>query len=170
MKVYFAGKFNMLKDKKKDLSERLINDYRSKILGDSKRITLASDNVIFNDKYVYCGPFYSEQASNGDFTSIDCNAVLSAEYESVKECDVFFVLFDENFSVGSVVELDWALDLGKKIIIYYKEEESDHDIKSEYWFSILNAMKKSNHLVVHSFKEINEVINDVRNGDVFYEV
>ena len=88
----------------------------------------------------------------------------------MKECDVFFVLFDENFSVGSVVELDWALDLGKKIIIYYKEEESDHDIKSEYWFSILNAMKKSNHLVVHSFKDINEVINDVRNGDVFYEV
>ena len=48
MKVYFAGKFNMLKDKKKDLSERLINDYRSKILGDSKRITLASDNVMIN--------------------------------------------------------------------------------------------------------------------------
>lgn len=168
--VYFAGKFNKDHDESKTLSDRLINDFRSIILGSSKRLTFAEENLIIDDKFIYNGPFYCEQASNGDFSSTDCNVVLDAEYKSVKESDIYFALFDENFSVGTIVELSWALDMNKEIIIYYKEEESVYDIKSDYWFAILNALKKSNKITVKSFKVIDEVIKDIKESKIFYEV
>lgn len=161
-KIYFAGKFNLIKDKSLPLCERLINDFRSIILGDSKKLTYADDNLLLNTNYKYSGPFYCEQASNGDYTSTDCNTVLNAEYESVKNSDIYLALFDENFSVGTIVELGWALNLNKDIVIYYKLEDSSYAIKSEYWFAIADALKRSNKVKLYGFKHMDEVINSIR--------
>lgn len=169
-KVYFAGKFNLLKDKTKPLHERLVNDYRSLILSSSKKLTYADENLKLDDKYIYKGPFYCEQASNGDFTSTDCNVVLNAEYDAVEDSDVYFALFDENFSVGTIVELGWAIDMNKKIIIFYKEEDSNYQIKSEYWFAIADAMKRSKKVKVYKFNNIKEVVNKIKEGSVLNEV
>lgn len=169
-KVYFAGKFNLIKDKNLSLDKRLVNDFRAIILGDSKKLTYADENVKINDKYIYKGPFYCEQASNGDFTSTDCNVVLNSEYKAVSESDAYFAVFDENFSVGTIVELGWAIDLNKQIAIFYKEEKSNYKIKSEYWFAIADAMKRSNKVKVYKFNNINEVINIIKEGCVLNEV
>lgn len=169
-KIYFAGKFNLIKDKKKPLSERLVNDFRSIILGDSKKLTYAEDNLKINDQYVYSGPFYCEQASNGDYTSTDCNTVLSVEFDSVKNCDIYFALLDESFSVGTIVELGWALVMNKNIVIYYKEEDSKYQIKSDYWFAIGDAINRSKNIKVSSFKTIEEAISKIRKEVLEYEV
>lgn len=169
-KIYFAGKFNLLKDDNLTLEERLVNDFRSKILGNSKKLTYADENLKLNNGYIYSGPFYCEQASNGDFTSTDCNVVLNAEYKAVSESDVYFVLFDQKFSVGSIVELDWALEMDKDIVIFYEEEESEHDIKSEYWFAIANALSKSKKVKVFKFNDINKVVSEVIKVEIFDEV
>ena len=166
-KVYFAGKFNLIKDKKLPLHERLVNDFRAKILEDSMKLTYASSNLYLNDKYQYTGPFYCEQASNGDFTSTDCNVVLNSEYESVSNCDIYLALFDENFSVGTVVELGWAVKMDKEIVIFYKEEDSHYDIKSEYWFAIADALKRSNKVKVYKFNDIESVVNQIKEGSCF---
>jgi len=168
--IYFAGKFNLIKDTNLPLEERLVNDFRAKILGDSIKLTYAAKNLKLDNGYIYNGPFYCEQASNGDFTSVDCNTVLKAEYEAVQKSDIYFVLFDQKFSVGSVVELGWALEMNKDIVIFYEEEESEHDIKSEYWFAIANALTKSKKVKVFSFKDINKVINAINKGEIFNEI
>lgn len=169
-KIYFAGKFNLIKNNALSLEERLINDFRSKILGSSKKLTYADKNLKLDNGYIYSGPFYCEQASNGDFTSTDCNVVLKAEYEAVSKCDVYFVLFNQNFSVGSIVELDWALEMNKNIVIFYEEEESEYDIKSEYWFAIANALLKSKKVKVFKFNDINKVVDEIVKGEIFNEV
>lgn len=163
-RVYFAGKFNLLKDKTLSLSERLVNDFRSILLGDSKLLTNASDNLQLNDKYIYSGPFYCEQASNGDYTSTDCNVVLESEYKAVMLSDIYVCVFSESFSVGTIVELDWALEHNKDIIILYQEEDSNYDIKSEYWFAIANALKKKKDIKVYKYKngdDINKYLREV---------
>lgn len=161
-KVYFAGKFNMLKDKSLPLEKRLENDFRSLALGDSKLLTYASKDLKLSKNYIYLGPFYCESASNGNFTSTDCNVVLNSEYEAVNKCDVFFALFDLNFSVGTIVELCWAIEMQKEIIIFYKEEASSYEIKSEYWFAIADALKRAKNLRLFSFKEEKEVIEFIK--------
>lgn len=169
-KIYFAGKFNLLKNNNLTLEKKLINDYRSKILGNSKKLINAKENLKLHNGHIYNGPFYCEKASNGDFTSTDCNVVLKAEYEAVRNSDIYFVLFDQKFSVGSIVELNWALEIDKNIIIFYEEEESEHDIKSEYWFAIANALFKSKKVKVFKFKDINYVINEINKGEIFNEI
>ena len=169
-KIYFAGKFNLLKDRKLSLEERLLNDFRAIILGTPKKLTYADDNVLVNNRYIYKGPFYCEQASNGDFTSTDCNVVLNSEYKAVSESDIYFAMFDESFSVGTVVELSWAIDMNKEIIIFYKEEESHYQIKSDYWFAIADAIKRNKKTKVYKFKDVNEVINEIEKGDIFKEI
>lgn len=169
-RIYFGGKFNIIKDKSLSLEKRLVNDFRSKILGNAKRLTYYDDNVKLDNGYIYNGPFYCEQASNGDFTSTDCNVVLNSEYEAVLSSDIYFVLFDQKFSVGSIVELDWAISMNKNIIIFYEEEDSNYNIKSEYWFAIANALKKSNKVKVFKFNDINKVIDEIKKGVIFNEV
>jgi nucleoside 2-deoxyribosyltransferase len=166
-KIYFAGKFNLTKDKNVPLCERLINDFRVKILGDPIKLTHVSSDLYLNDKYQYIGPFYCEQASNGDFTSTDCNVVLNAEYEAVISSDVYLAVFDENFSVGTVVELGWALRMDKEIVIFYKEEDSYYEIKSEYWFAIADALKRGKKVKVYKFNNIDTVINQIKEGSCF---
>ena len=142
-KIYFAGKFDILPDGEK-LSQRLITDFRSVLLGDSKKLTHADNNVgLFYYPIGYSGPFYCEQASNGDYTSTDCEVVVRKETEAIKNSDVFCCVFDLNFSVGSVVELIDAAYAKKRIAIFYKNESSNYTIKSEYWFAISRAMEIS---------------------------
>ncbi len=169
-KVYFAGKFNLLKNKNQTLEERLVNDYRAYILSSSKKLTYATENLKLDDKYIYKGPFYCEQASNGDFTSTDCNTVINAEYNAIKDCDIYFAFLDENFSVGTIVELGWAINMDKKIIIFYKEEASKYQIKSEYWFAIADAMKRSNKVKVCKIKDTKAVVNKIKEGSAFCEI
>ena len=157
-KVYFAGKFNKIKQQGISLEKSLINDFRSILLGSSKLLTYYQNNLILNNKFQYFGPFYCEQASNGIFTSTDCNKVLNAEYKQIQKCDVFVVVLGESFSVGSVVELGWALENNKKIIIFYQEEDTAYDIKSEYWFAIANAIKRSKDLIIRKYKTYSELI------------
>lgn len=162
-RIYFAGKFNLLKDKNLSLQERLVNDFRSIILNDSKKLTYAQDNLKLNDKYIYSGPFYCEQASSGDFTSTDCNVVLEEEKKAVTKCDIYLAVFGENFSVGTIVELGWALNQNKQIFILYKEEESAYQIKSEYWFAIADALKRSNNIKVFKYNSQTELIDLINN-------
>lgn len=169
-KIYFADKFDLIKDKNLPLDERLVNDFRSKILGDSKKLTYAAKDLKLDNGYIYNGPFYCEQASNGDFTSTDCNVVLNSEYKAVKESDIYFVLFNQKFSVGSIVELDWALMMNKNIVIFYEEEPSAYDIKSDYWFAIANVIKTSKKVKVYKFNDINKVVELVKKGEIFNEI
>lgn len=166
-RIYFAGKFNLIKDNNLSLEKRLVNDFRSKILGDAEKLTYAALNLKLDNGNIYSGPFYCEQASNGDFTSTDCNVVLESEYDAVSKCDVYFVVFDQKFSVGSIVELGWAIEMNKEIIIFYEEEESQYEIKSEYWFAIANAISKSKKVKVFKFNDINNVVNEIIKGEIF---
>ncbi len=158
-KIYFAGKFNKIKKPGISLEKSLVNDFRSQLLGGSKLLTHYQDNLIVNNKFQYLGPFYCEQASNGNFTSTDCNEVLNAEYNSVLQSDVLVVVFGENFSVGSVVELGWALNSNKKIILLYQEEASNYTIKSEYWFAIADAIKRGKNIIIRKYKEYSEIVS-----------
>ena len=163
-KVYIAGKFNIIKNNNLSLSDRLVNDFRSILLKDSLLLTYAQDNLKLNDKYIYAGPFYCEQASNGDYTSTDCNIVLENEYLAVMNSDMYIAVFGESFSVGTIVELSWALENNKEIIILYYEEDSNYTIKSDYWFAIANALKKKKDIKIYGYKkesEINKILKEV---------
>ena len=58
--------------------------------------------------------------------------------------------------------------MNKEIVIFYKNEEnSPYAIKSEYWFPITNAMLKTKRLKVFKYKEIEEVIDKIKEGKLF---
>ena len=88
-KIYFAGKFNKIKKQNITLEQSLISDYRSQLLGSSKLLTYYQDNLVVNKKYQYSGPFYCEQASNGNYTSTDCTEVLNAECKFIDDSDTY---------------------------------------------------------------------------------
>lgn len=161
-KIYFAGKFNKCKQEK-TLEKMLKNDYRSKLLKDAKLLTYYQPDLIVNGKFIYAGPFYCEQASNGDYTSTDCNVVLDAEYNFIKNSDIFVVVLGENFSPGTIVELGWAIQQNKQIIILYKEEPSAYNIKSEYWFAIADAVKRSKNLTIQKYQTEDEIVSLINN-------
>ncbi len=161
-KIYFAGKFNLSKEKT-SLEKALVNDYRSFLLGNSKLLCQYQELLMLNENYQYLGPFYCEQASLGNFTSTDCNVVLSSEKESVKKCDIFVCVFGEKFSVGSIVELGWALNSNKEIIILYQEtEDSEYQIKSEYWFAIADALSRSKNIKIFKYKDNKDITSTLK--------
>lgn len=153
LKIYFAGKFNLL-PKGENLSQRLINDFRSILLGDSKRLTFSDENAMLQNYPIrFLGPFYCEQASNGDYTSTDCEVVVTEEIKAILNADVFCCVFDLNFSVGSIVELIDAAHAKKRIVVFYKNESSNYSIQSEYWFAICRAIEisKANGTIMEIF-------------------
>ena len=162
-KVYLSGKFNKTTEENTTMARRLRNDYRSLMLGDAARLTHAADNVKLNDKYLYSGPFYCEQASTGEFTSTECTVVVAAEYAAVKNCDVFIAVFDENDTPGTVVELGWALDAGKEIYILYKPSDSKYTIQSEHWFPIADAQMRDNNAQVFAYANTAEMLDIIKN-------
>ena len=162
-KIYFAGKFN-LSNNFTNLSDRLTNDYRSKLLGDSKKLTCYSVNLTLkNYNIIYNGCFYCEQASNGDFTSTDCETVVTEETKQVLSSDIVCCVFDKDFFVGTIVELMDAVKSKKRIAIFYKNEATNYDIKSEYWFAITRACQiaKENETVIEVFEydNLDEILN-----------
>lgn len=157
LSVYFAGKFALRGEKGMPLEQRLTEDYRSALLGNSALLVKHDPNLTVLDNFHYEGPFYCEQASQGVFTSTDCLTVLTAERAFVERCDLYVAVFGENFSVGTVVELGWAIELDKRIVIVYKRQESVYSIASEYWFAIADAMKRSDKVTVASYVEEKEI-------------
>ena len=152
-KIYFAGKFDLF-PKGESLSQRLIHDFRSILLGDSKRLTFSDENAMLQNYPIrFSGPFYCEQASNGDYTSTDCEIVVTEETKSILDSNIFCCVFDLNFSVGSIVELIDAAHAKKRIAIFYKNESSNYSIQSEYWFAICRAIEisKANGTIMEVF-------------------
>ena len=160
IKIYFAGKFNLAKTTEK-LSIRLKDDYRSYLLGSSEKLTFSTtEGILKNYPIHYSGCFYCEQASEGDYTSTDCEVVVREEVKAIMSADIFCCVFDFDFSVGTVVELMDAAIAKKQIVIFYKNEENSYTIKSEYWFAITRALEicKSNNTKIEIFEYKNNVL------------
>ena len=161
-RIYFAGKFCLQGEG--ELAFRLKEDYRAKLLGGGELLSYAQTNLPVGG-HIYAGPFYCEAASNGDFTSTDCSIVLNAEYNAILNSDVFVAVFDLDFSVGTVVELGWAIQQNKEILIFYKEkEDSAYNISSEYWFAIADAMRRSKKTTVFSYRSEEELFVKLQEG------
>lgn len=161
-RVYIATKFNMQDGD--TLALKLRYDLRSKLLGSSDKIVNNNGFVKIPDtRALYTGPFYCEQASNGDYTSTDCNLVVKEELKAVSESDTFIVYFDENYSCGSVVELMYAVMTDKNVLIVYKEESTiTYNTKSEHWFAITSAVQLSDKVEVKSVKSETEVLDIIK--------
>ena len=152
----------MCGDRSLPLEQRLTQDYRSVLLGNPKHLTQYAPDLTVMENFRYGGPFYCEQASEGIFTSTDCVVVLNAERDSVKNSDIYIAVFGESFSVGTVVELGWAIEFDKDIVILYKRQESAYSIASEYWFAIADAIQRSKKVKVSSYIEESEIPNLLR--------
>ena len=164
-KIYFAGKFKF-NSKTGELSERLTDDYRSILLGSSLKLTYPSKNALLQNYPIhYCGPFYFEQASNGNFTSTDCLTVMKEEMETIQNSEIFCCVFDLNFSVGGVVELIEAAHMKKRIVVFYKNESNNYTIKSDYWFAICKAKDicEKNNTIFESFDYNEELLPVIYN-------
>ncbi len=165
IKIYFAGKFDFSANGEK-LEERLKNDYRSILLGDSKKLTYADEKAKLNNYPIhYNGCFYCEQASNGDYTSTDCKFIVRQEIKSVIEADIFCCVFDLDFSVGTIVELMDAAFAKKRIAIFFRNVQNSYEIKSEYWFAITRAIEicKSNNTIIEIFDYNDSVLPVLHN-------
>ncbi len=162
-KVYLSGKFDKKTAPDTGLAQQLQNDWRAILLGNANRLVNSANDVMLNNKYIYCGPFYCEQASNGEFTSTDCTVVVSTEKAAVDNCDIFVAVFDENYSPGTVVELGWALNAEKQIYILYKNQDSKYVIKSEHWFAITDAQIRTKNIHVFSYNDKSEMLNKIKN-------
>lgn len=163
--VYIASKFRMEGHKDLPLHRRLINDFRSKLLGSSEKLTINIGLVEIPEcNALYAGPFYCEQASNGNYTSTDCNTVVKEEIKAVDEADTFITYLDENYSCGSITELIYAALKNKNILIVYKEEsEVKYATKSEHWFAITAALQFNERVQVKKVETEEEVIDAIKN-------
>ena len=157
-KIYFGGHFKKTKDSL-DVAQMLRNDYRAILLQDAEHMAYYRDNLKINDNYIYAGPFYVEKTEDGQISATDSVVVLTTEYNQVKNCDIFVAVFDECFSAGTVTELAWALNMNKQIYILYKYQESVHDIKSDYWFPIADAMRRNKNTQIFAYSDDTEIIN-----------
>lgn len=156
-RIYFAGKFK--KSKKYTALEQILkNDYRAKILKNKTHMAYYIPDLKINDRYIYSGPFYCEQNEKGETSTTNCDIVLHTEFNQVKNCDIFVCIFNTNCSIGSVVELGWALNMHKKIFILYRKIPSVHEIPSEYWFAIADAQKRDNSVSVFEYSSQKELM------------
>ena len=162
-KVYLAGKFKKSPEFATDIVKGFQNDFRAILLGDAKKMIYADDNVQINSKYGYVGPFWCERGPDGTVSAIDCNTVIAGESHEVSICDMFIVVFDEEFSPGAIVELGWALNQNKEIYILYKIQDSVHQIKSEHWFAIADAMHRDKNVKVFPYNNSDEVLPIINN-------
>ena len=159
--IYFAGKFR--KSKKYSALEQILkNDYRAKILKNKTHMAYYIPDLKINDRYIYSGPFYCEQNEKGKTSTTNCDIVLNSEFNQVKNCDIFVCVFDTNFSIGSVVELGWALNTNKKIFILYRKTPSTHEIPSEYWFAIADAKRRNEHVSTFEYNSKKEMLQTIK--------
>lgn len=156
-KIYIASKF--VKE----------NDFREILIGNKSDFNNFNNHSFItgkngNLKYQYIGPFYNEKASNGELTSSICDEVVAAENELVRNCDIFAVYLDENYSPGSITELTYAAILNKKIIIFYKKESNiKYEMKSTNWYPIINAKKFADNVEIIAVNDQEEIIDYLRN-------
>ena len=88
--------------------------------------------------------------------------MISTEYSQVKSCDIFVVVFDKSLSTGAVTELAWAINHKKQIYILYIKQPSSHDIKSDYWFAIADAMRRNKNTTVIAYETESEIIEIIK--------
>ena len=168
--IFCGGKFKLKEDKSLSLADRIKDDYRSHLLKDPNKFLYAHSGSIILDEFKYNGTFYCEKASNGDYTSTDCNSVLNEEYKALSNSDIFLCVFDDTFSVGTVVELNWAVNLNKEIIIcFQKNKNSPYSVKSEYWFAIVDALNRTKNVRIFSFDTNDELLDLILNKKIFKE-
>ena len=140
-KIYFASQFY-----KKMVDHKyftLKDDFRTKLIGSEADLTNFNNHSFIRNKdgkllYQYLGPFYNEKASDGSLTSTVCEDVVQTENNLIDKCDIFMTYFDSNISPGSVTELIYASLQKKKILIFYKIEDSvSYDLKTSNWYPIV---------------------------------
>ena len=165
-KVYFAGTFTLKEASSLLLADRLRDDYRALLLGDPHKMINYQPHLLLRIEesfFHYVGPFYCEEAVNGDFSSTDCEIVVRQEYKQVMEADLVVCVFDTWPSVGTVVELEWAIQLNKRIIIIYEIEETEYTLPTGLWFAIQDAMQRAANVIIRNYKERSEVISIIKN-------
>ena len=140
-KIYFASQFY-----KKMVDHKyftLKDDFRTKLIGSEADLTNFNNHSFIRNKdgkllYQYLGPFYNEKASDGSLTSTVYEDVVQTENNLIDKCDIFMTYFDSNISPGSVTELIYASLQKKKILIFYKIEDSvSYDLKTSNWYPIV---------------------------------
>ena len=127
-KIYIASKFQF------DTNGSLKNDIRSLLLGNEKYLLndLRKTINILGDEYLYAGPFFNEKAAEHDLSASFGKIVVEAEKKAIDNCNTFIVIFDNEVSPGSVTELIYAAQKGKKCYVFYLSDKN----KSENWFPI----------------------------------
>ena len=136
--VYVAGSFYKSNDS-------LINDFRTKLLGNDDLLLNKNENAFINlhgETAKYIGPFFYYPEEEKIFKEkglSEQETVVELERMMVENCDVFIVYFGSKSSPGSVAEMIRAASLGKDIEVYYFENENNRKYKTEYWFPILMA-------------------------------
>ena len=167
-KIFCGGKFNLNKDTSMPLKDRIKEDYRAYLLKDPEKFIYSHEGSIVLDKFIYNGTFYCEKASEGEYTSTECSTVHEEEFKALSNSDIFLCVFDDTFSVGTIVELNWAINLNKDIIICFKrKEDSPYNIKSEYWFAIIDAMKRGKNVKIFPFSSNEELLDLILNSKIF---
>ena len=139
-KVYFASKFI-----KKELDGKISfeNDFRTKLLQDNNKLNNYNYNSFILDKYHYIGPFYNEKAGTGDLTNTECEQVVKCENNLIDKCDIFMAYLDNEQSPGTITELVYASLNNKKILIFYKPDEtSKYNINTDSWYPIVFSKEK----------------------------
>ncbi len=84
---------------------------------------------------------------------------------------MFFRVLDASFSVGTVVEIEWAIQNKKPIIIFYKADQGKkYDFRSEYWFVIADVKDRAQKSLIVEYTLQTEVVNAVLQGNVFKDL
>ncbi len=165
-KVYVAARF--VKDRLENGELSLNNDFRVNLINDHNNFMNFNNHSFIRDsngniKFQYLGPFYNEKASYGDVTSTDCAEVVNTENKLIERCDIFICYLDKNISPGGISELMYAALLGKRIIIYFKEEKDiGYSIKTSNWYPIVFAMIKGAQTEVYPVRRALEVVQSIK--------
>lgn len=164
-KIYFAGKFDFSTSEEKPY-QQLNNYYQSILLGNSKDLYF-TDNLMKLNEYFpkYDDYFNLEKVSNVDNISTDFELIVKEDTKAIMEADIFCCVFDLEFSVETIVKLIEAAFAKKRIVIFYKNEESKYMIKSNYWFAIIRALEicKSNYTTIEIFGYDGNVLPSIYN-------
>ncbi len=164
--IFFAGHFELSGSTDLPLSERLSGDYRSLVLGSPTKLVNSATDLILPDGNRYLGPFYCEKASDGTFTSTICSEVIGTEYAAVSTCDIIIAVLDRECSTGTVVEIEWAIQMEKPMIIYYKvNPDSVYDVQSEYWFVIADVLRRGKNAVVKKYEKVEDIAQEILSGE-----
>ena len=164
-KIYFGGVFPF--QYKEYSLERLSEDYRAKILGDTNKLAYMPDNtehsVEIQKDVQYIGPYYFYENNLG------ASDIVKTEYNMVENStDVIFLLNDEGCP-GSITELIHAAFAGKDIAIFYIKSteaiegaEPDNDIACRQWYPIICSKIISDKVKIFECTNKEEAIDKIK--------